>query len=119
PAHEPFERRERTARQQLQIGELSGGQGKQLEVLDRVGPLSRPVDEHAAMGRDQASVRIDDHAVTAAGTRPRASKSSTIRCALASGSSCSDSMQTSGLAGASYGSETPVNSLISPRKAFS
>ena len=39
--------------------------------------------------------------------------------ASSSAESCSVSRVSSGLSGGSYGSETPVNSLISPLNAFS
>ena len=100
-SHEPFERRQRATREQLQIGELARRQRQPFEPLNAVRPLARPVDELAAVRSDQACLGVDDHAATAAGIRPRTSSSSTIRTALSCGSSCSDSMQISGFAGAS------------------
>src|SRR5438874_7365789 len=118
-AHEARERGKRTAGQHVQAGELPRGQREGLERLEVGRPLARAVDELAAVRRDQRRFGGDAHAGTAAGINPRRSSSLTMRSALSCGSSCSDSMRISGSSGASYGSETPVNSLISPRNALS
>ena len=58
------------------------------------------------------------YAATVRPSRPRASSSARTVAALSAGVWLSVRMWTSGLSGASYGSLTPVNSLISPEKAF-
>src|SRR5207245_2782197 len=83
-----------------------------------VRPLARSVDQRAAVRCDQLRIRGDAHARTAAGIRPRSSRCCRISCALSSGSCCSVSIRTSGSAGSSYGSSTPVKPLISPLNAF-
>ena len=118
-AHEAFERRQRARGDHVQVGELTRRQRHDLERVEIVGPLARAIDEHAAVRRDQLGVGGDIHAVTPAGMRPRSSRCCRISCALSSGWCCSVSMRTSGLAGSSYGSSTPVKPLISPLNAFS
>ena len=61
-AHEALERRQRTAGDHVQVGELARGQRHDLERLDVVGPFTRPVDERAAVRRDQLGLGGDAHA---------------------------------------------------------
>src|SRR5207248_1015120 len=124
-AHKPLERRERAACEQVEVGELAGSQCQRLEALDALGTCARAIDELAAVRRDQLRLGRDTHDRTSPcnrlllGISSRASSTSRMRCALSPGSSCSDSIRISGSVGASYGSDTPVNSGISPRNAFS
>jgi hypothetical protein len=61
----------------------------------------------------------DAHAATAAAMRFRSSRKATIRRALSSGESLSESTRMSGSSGFSYGSFTPVKFWSSPFIAFS
>ena len=61
----------------------------------------------------------DAHAATAAAMRFRSSRNATIRRALSSGESLSESTRMSGSSGFSYGSFTPVKFWSSPFIAFS
>src|SRR5207244_3629948 len=118
-AHEALERREGAGGEHVQIRQLARREDERLEVLDALGARSAPLEQLPAVRLDQLGADRRAHAVTSARISPRSSRTWRIRVALSAGSSCSDSMRTSGLCGGSYGSETPVNSLISPRKAFS
>jgi adenylylsulfate kinase len=72
--HEALERRQRSRGEHVQVGELARGQRHDLEGLDVVRPFSRPVDERAAVRRDQLGLGGDAHTRTAAGIRPRSSR---------------------------------------------
>src|SRR5262249_27259033 len=118
-AHEAGQRRQRARREHVEVGQLTRCQRQRFEHLEVVRTVARAVDQLAAVRCDQLRLGGDAHAATAAGSNPCSSSSSKIRCALSPGSSCSDSIRISGDSGASYGSDTPVNSLISPLNAFS
>src|SRR5205807_6883990 len=118
-AHEALERRERAARDHVEVGDLAGRQRHDLVRLDAVGTLARPVDEPAAVRLDELLARRDRrHAATSSFTRPSSASLSTISRALSSGSCSSVLITSSGFSGASYGSSTPVNPVISPANAF-
>src|SRR6266487_5245308 len=118
-AHEPFERRQRPRGEHVEVGELPRGQRQGLEPVELLGPRAGAVDEVTAVRRHEAigGAGVHTGALTPS-TRPSsASFSSTLR-ALSSGASFSVWTTTSAFSGTSYGSETPVNSLSSPAKAF-
>ena len=123
-AHESLERRERSRGEHVQVGHLTRGQRQRLEGIEITRPLAGAVDERPTMRRDQRLRNsllqsIFGHAGTSTGSRPSRSSSPTTNAALSSGLCASVSSTISGAEGSSYGSETPVNSLISPLKAFS
>src|SRR6185437_12003454 len=83
------------------------------------------VDQLAAVRRDHVRLRRCGrlrHQATASSfsraTKPSCSSCVITCCADCSGVRPSVSTTISACSGASYGSETPVNSLISPEKAF-
>ena len=117
-AHEPLERRERARGDHVEVGELAGSERDDLERVEIGGRGSRPVDERAAVRRDDPIRRRRGHAATSAVIRPSSSRRATT-CAAAS-SSLVDSVSTtiSAASGASYGSSTPVKPLISPANAL-
>ena len=117
-AHEALERRERARGDHVEVGELTRRERDDLERAEIVGRVGGAVDERTAVGSDQAIRRDRGHAVTLAGTNPSSSSFATTNAADSSGSRPSVSTTISGLAGASYGSSTPVKPLISPAKAF-
>src|SRR5262249_11987376 len=118
--HEALEPPERARGEHVQVGQLPRGQLELLELLGAVGPRARAIDELAAVRRNQLIHLLRDaHAATSAGTRPSCSSLATTCAAASSGSSSSVSITSSGSTGSSYGSETPVNSVISPLNAFS
>ena len=88
-------------------------------AVHAVGPVARAVDERAAVRRDEVIDGDGRHDATAAGTSPSSSSFATTSCADSSGECASVSITSSGFAGASYGSSTPVKPLISPANAFS
>ena len=100
-AHEALERRQGARREHVEIGQLARRERERLQRVEIVRPFPAAIDELTAMGCDQTRVRTDDHAATRSGTRPSSSRTSTMRSALSAGSSCSDSMRSSGFAGAS------------------
>ena len=69
-AHEAAQRRERAAREHVEVGELAPAERDPLERLDAVGALAGAGDERAAVRGDQSG----GHAATAALTRPRCSR---------------------------------------------
>ena len=93
------------------------------ELLDVVRPVAGAVDELPAVWLDQTCPRAWHrdlaHAATSARTSPSSSSLAKTICADSSGGCSSVSIRSSGSVGSSYGSETPVNSLISPLNAFS
>jgi hypothetical protein len=117
-AHEALERRERARRDHVEIGELAGGQRHDLERLEIGRCIAGAIDERAAMWSNEAVGRDRCHAVTLADTSPSSSSLETTCAADSSGSRPSVSTTISALAGASYGSSTPVKPLISPANAF-
>ena len=87
------------------------------------GQLHQRRRRQGAVGGEGVGVEVGPagrcgYAATARPMRPRASSSPTTSAALSSGVSVSVARCTSGLGGASYGSLTPVNSLISPENAL-
>src|SRR5262245_8048614 len=118
-AHEALERRQRAGGEQVQVGHLTRREPEGLEPAEIVRTRSRTIDESAAVRLDQARLGGDRHAATSTGTSPSFSSSATTSAALSSGLCASVSRTSSGPAGSSYGSFTPVNSLISPLNAFS
>src|SRR5215207_5688702 len=123
PPHEALERGERPRRDHVQVGHLARGQDQRLERVEVGGSLTRPIDQRATVWLDEtcpgAWHRDMAHAATLVSTRPSSASFSTTICADSSGSCSSVSIRSSGFTGSSYGSDTPVNSLISPLKAFS
>src|SRR6266566_5170633 len=120
PAHEALERRERAGSQHVEVGQLTRGERNLFQAVRVVGPRARAVDEISAVGRDQMRLRLDRHQTpTRTPVSPRAVRTSSTLAALSSGDWDSVSSTSSGADGSSYGSETPVNSLISPLNAFS
>ena len=116
--HEALERGERAGGEHVQVRELPRRQLDGLERVEVTRPLSGPVDEGAAVRRDQAVGRRNRHARTSAGMWPSSSSFAMTCAAASSGSVDSVSTTISGLTGASYGSSTPVKPLISPAKAL-
>ena len=101
------------------FGELAARERDELKRVDVVRPVAGAVDEVAAVRLDQAVGGSGDaHAATCALTRPSSSSLATISCADSSASCSSVSITSSGLAGSSYGSSTPVKPLISPANAL-
>ena len=119
-AHEALERRERTAGEHVEVGDLARRQGDRLEPLDAVGALAQPVDERASVRMDQpVGVRGNGvHAVTCDGTSPSSSSFAITTPADSSGVLPSVSTTISASSGSSYGSSTPVKPVISPANAF-
>src|SRR5207247_1317647 len=116
---EAVERRQRARRDHVQVGQLACRQRHGLEHVHTVGSLPGAVDELTAVRRDQVRLGRDAHAATAAAMRFRSSRKATIRRALSSGESLSESTWMSGSSGFSYGSFTPVKFWSSPFVAFS
>ena len=96
-AHETLERRERTGREHVEVGELTGGQLDGLERVEIGRPLARAIDERAAVRRDQAIGRRNRHARTPAGMWPSSSSFAMTWAAASSGSVDSVSTTISGL----------------------
>ena len=121
-AHEALERRERAGREHVQVGHFTRRERDRLERLEVGGPFAGPVDERPPMWLDQTCPgdcpHDMAHAGTSSSTRPSSASLPRISWALSSGVSVSVSTRSSGFSGTSYGSETPVNSLISPANAF-
>ena len=125
-AHEALERRQRARREHVQIGHLPRRERDRLERVEIVRPRAGPIDQRSPVWLDQTCLsachcdcpRDFAHAGTSSSTRPSSASLPRISCALSSGVADSVSTRSSGLSGASYGSETPVNSLISPENAF-
>ncbi len=117
-AHEALERRERARRDHVQVGELTRGERDDLERADVLGRVAGAVDQRPTVRSDEAVGRDGRHAVTFAATSPSSSSFATTTAADSSGSRPSVSTTISALAGASYGSSTPVKPLISPANAF-
>ena len=97
------------------------GHGQDAHAVLR-GQLDQRRGREPAVGGDGVGVEVGSggggYAVTAPPMRPRASSSAMTSAALSSGVWDSVVMWISGFSGASYGSLTPVNSLISPEKAL-
>src|SRR5205814_2734430 len=108
PRHEAFERRERTAREHVQVGELARGQRDLLEPVDAVGARAGAVDQLPAVRRDQRLRLGEAHAATTAGTRP--SSSSFAKTSAAHSSALCSSVSTTSyvFVGSAEGSITPV-----------
>src|SRR6266540_1802028 len=92
---------------------------RQTGLAHALGALARPLDELAAVRADEVSFGYGRQTRTSPKSSPSSSSLSTTDWALSSGETPSVLTTSCGLVGASYGSETPVNSLISPEKAFS
>ncbi len=118
-AHEALQRRQGARREHVEVGHLARGEGQQFQRVDAIGPLARAVDERPAVRADEVLDGDGAHEATAACTSPSSSSLATTSCADSSGECASVSITSSGLAGSSYGSSTPVKPLISPANAFS
>ena len=131
-AHEAGERRERARGDHVEVGRLLLGQPELRQALGVGLELRRlvahddPAHELAAVRGDHAHVLAKGrgglrHATASSSTggmMPSLSSSSSTNCAESSGLLLSVSTTTSAWSGASYGSLTPVNSLISPENAL-
>ena len=117
--HEALERRERAAREHVEVGDLARRQRDHLERVDAVRPVARRSTRRPPCGLIKRSAAVTRcHAATSEPTRPSSSSFATMRRALSSGSCASVSITISASSGTSYGSSTPVKPLISPANAF-
>ena len=118
-AHEAFQRRQRARGEHVQIGHLARRECQPFKGINALGPIPRAVDERPAVRTDEMVDGDGAHGATAAFTSPSSSSFETTSCADSSGECASVSITSSGFAGSSYGSSTPVKPLISPANAFS
>ena len=112
-------RPERLLREPEHHGAVLADRVQHHRVLGLGDDLAHDVDrlglEPLEMGQANA---LGAHAGTSA-SRPSSSSFATTRRADSSGACSVVSIRSSGVTGSSYGSETPVNSEISPARAFS
>ena len=97
-AHEALERRERARSDHVEVGELPRGEDNHLERAEILGCVARPVDERAAVWRDQTVGRDRRHAVTWAAMRPSSSRAARVRV-IDGGWTCSWSARSRGVSG--------------------